>query len=98
MSAAHVSRDAQHVVGGRDTVAVCVEQSLLNEVNGDVCDVYADPAPLEFDRSVNRGSATAEGVQDYVTLTAARRDDALKQFYRLLCRVAQPLARLRVQG
>jgi len=47
LSAIRVSRDAKNVVGRCDVLAVGVNQAFLDQVDGDVGDVYTDPVSIE---------------------------------------------------
>jgi hypothetical protein len=68
-----------------------VFQAALNQRDGEVRYVYADPPAAEFLRGVDRGAAAAERVEHHVAGVAARGQDAFKQGDGLLCGIAKPL-------
>jgi hypothetical protein len=57
-----VDRDRVH-----DLLAVCVAEAVRDEVDGDVGDVYADPATTEPLGRIDRGPTPAERVEHPVT-------------------------------
>ena len=73
--------------------AVGVLQAVLDEGNGQVRHINADPVAAEFLGGVNRRAAAAERVEHHVAGIAAGLDDPLQQRHRLLrrsSRIAQP--------
>ena len=88
---------ADDLVGGQ-FVAEGVLQAVLDEVDGQVGDVDADPAALQAFGHGHRGAAAAEGVQDHVAFVAAGPDDALQQGFRLLGGVAEAFFGLGIDG
>lgn len=56
----------------------CVTQPALNEADGKMCYVYADPCPAKLFGGMNRGSASAEWIEDGISLVAAGFDDPFK--------------------
>ena len=69
--------------------AVGVLQAVLDERNGQLRHVNADPVAAEFLGGVNRRAAAAERVQHHVAGIAAGLDDPLQQRHGLLRRVAE---------
>ena len=69
----------------RPTCAEGVFEPFLDERNGEVRDVYADPLAVELLRGVNGCAATAERVEHHVAFVAAGGNDAFQQGQRLLC-------------
>src|SRR5690606_25071521 len=67
-------------------VLVRVPQARTDQVDGEMCDINADPAALELLCSVNRGAAAAEGIGHGVPRVAAGGNDALQESDRLLSR------------
>ena len=68
-----------------------VFEPFLDERNGEVRDVYADPFAFEFLRGVNGCAAAAEWIKNHVTFIAAGFDDALQKRERLLRGIAERL-------
>src|SRR5690349_2554503 len=77
---------------------VGVSQPLADQIDGQICNVNADPLPAKFLGSINGGAAPAERVQNNVTFTTRGRDDALQQSKRLLSRISKSFARTGVNG
>ena len=75
--------------------AVGVLQAVLDEGNGELRHVNADPVAAEFLGGVNGRAAAAERVQHHVAGIAAGLDDPLQQRHRLLRRVAETFLGLR---
>src|SRR3990167_1386264 len=73
----HGGRFADHLVFRR--IAEGVQETVLHEGDGQVGDVYSDPPPLEALGYGDGSPAAAEGVEDEITLFAARVDDALQK-------------------
>jgi len=65
-----VHRLADGLVGGGDLGAELVAQALLDQGDGQVGDVNADPAAAQLLRRGDGGAAAAEGVQHHVALLA----------------------------
>src|ERR1035437_692484 len=84
MGSPHVPRDSQHVVRSRDGVFVGVQQTLLDEVDGDIGDVDTYPPPLETHSRVDGGTTTAEWIKNDVALIATGRNNAFHQLEWLL--------------
>src|SRR5207253_59494 len=74
-----VKRDgfADDFVGLLDLRPVGVLESVLDEVDREVCDVDADPTTPQRLCRCDRGPAAAEGVKHRVSFVAARGDDSL---------------------
>ena len=73
--------------------AVGVLQAVLDEGNGELRHVNADPVATEFLGGVNRRAAAAERIQHHVAGIAAGLDDPLQQRHGLLRRVAETFVR-----
>ena len=66
-----------------------VAQALLDQADGEVGDVDADPLPPELLRRVDGGAAAAERVEHHVAGVGGGGDDALEQGEGLLGGVAE---------
>ncbi|MCU1247701.1 MAG: hypothetical protein JWQ49_730 [Edaphobacter sp.] len=62
----YVGRFADDFVGLANVVGEGVVEARLDEADGEVGDVDADPAAVEFLRDLDGGAAAAEGIEDYV--------------------------------
>jgi hypothetical protein len=71
-----VGRLANDGVGVANLVAEGVAESLLDEADGEMGDVDADPAAVEALRDLNGGAAAAEGIEDEVAFVGTGADDA----------------------
>jgi hypothetical protein len=69
-----------------------IAEAVFDECDGEVCDVDADPASVEFLGGDDGGAAAAEGVEDGIALVAGGLNNAFQQGERLLRRVAEALA------
>ena len=72
-------------------IAKRIFEPSLDEIDGEIGDINANPSPPEFVRRVNGGPAAAEGIEDDVALVGARFDDAFEERLRFLCRIAEAL-------
>jgi hypothetical protein len=81
-----VLRDAVDVV--RDARKRVLEAP-LDQCNGKMRDVDADPLPAEFFRGMNGGAAAAKGIEDDVAGVGGGGDDAFEQRDGLLRGVAE---------
>jgi len=75
---------AYDVVGGFDLGAKCVGEAFLDEADGEVGDVDADPAAAEALGYLNGGAAAAEGVEDHVAFVGTGFEDAFEERERFL--------------
>ena len=75
-----------------------VLEAALDEADGEVGDVYADPAAAELLGGVGCRPAAAEGIEDEVAGVAAGQEDAFKEGERLLGGVAQAFLGLGTNG
>ena len=82
---------ADDLVGGFDLGAEGVGEALLDEADGEVGDVDADPAAVEALRDLDGGAAAAEGVEDEVALVGTGFDDAFEKGFGFLSGVAEAL-------
>ncbi len=73
-------------------------QALLDEGDGEMRNVDADPAAVQALGHVQGGAAAAEGVQHQVAFVAAGSDDALQQGFGLLGGVAEAFFGLGIDG
>src|SRR5487761_76915 len=71
--------------------AVRIYETMLDEADGEIRDVDADPAAAKLLRRGHRGAATAEGVEDDITNVGSGAEDPLKERDRLLGRITQIL-------
>jgi hypothetical protein len=90
LSALHVRGRADDLVRA-EIVGMVVPQAALHKVDGQIGKVNSDPAPLQPFGNRNGRSTAAEGIENDVTLVAARSDDALKKLFRFLLRIPEPL-------
>ena len=81
-------------VGFGDVGAEGVGEADLDEVDGEVCDVDADPAAVEFLGGGDGGAAAAEGVHDNIARVRGRFDDAFEKGFGFLRGIAQALCRM----
>ena len=81
-----------------DLRAEGVGEALLDEADGEVGDVDADPAAVEALRDLDGGAAAAEGVEDEVAFVGTGFDDAFEEGFGLLGGVAETLLGLGVDG
>ena len=86
------------LVRSLDGLAELVVQTLLDEADGEVGDVDADPAAIEALRGGDGSAATAEGIENYVAFVGAGLDDAFEQGFGLLRWVAEALLGLGVEA
>ena len=93
-----VGRFAYDFVGGFDFGAEGVGEALLDEADGEVGNVDADPAAVEALGYLNGGAAAAEGVEDEVAFVGAGFDDAFEEGFGFLGGVAEALLGLGVDG
>ena len=89
---------ADDLVGLANVGAVGVVEAGFDEADGEMGDVDANPAAVEFLRDLNGGAAAAEGVEDYVAFGRGDSEDALEQGFWLLGRIAEALLSLGVDG
>ena len=89
---------ADHVVGGFDLGAEGVGEALLDEADGEVGDVDADPAAVEALRDLDGGAAAAEGIENDVAFVGTGFDDAFEEGFGFLGGVAETLLGLGVDG
>ncbi len=68
-----------------------VAQALLDQRDGKVRDVDADPSAPEFLSRVNGGAAATEGVKHHVAFIGGGGDNALKQREGLFGRIPEAL-------
>jgi hypothetical protein len=73
-----------------------IAKSFCHDAAGCRRNVDSDPLPPEILGGDQRSPAATEGVEYNVVGIAARADDALEKCQWLLCRVAKPLHRLRI--
>ena len=66
-------------MGGELHVREGVAQALLDQADGEVGDVDADPMPPEFLRRMDGGAAAAERVEHHVAGVGGGVDDAFEQ-------------------
>ena len=90
-----VDRFADDFVGSANRITEGVVEAFLDQTDGEVGDVDADPTPAKFLGGVHRGAATAERVEDEIVGVAAGRDDPFEQGDGLLRRVAEAFSGLR---
>ena len=79
---------ADDLIGGQ-LRAEGVVQALLDQGDGQMRDVNADPAPFQPLGHGDGGAAAAEGVQDHIAFVAGGIDNALQQRLGLLGGVAE---------
>ena len=70
-----------------------VGEALLDEADGEVGDVDADPAAVEALRDLDGGAAAAEGIENEVAFVGAGFDDAFEEGFGFLGGVAEALLR-----
>jgi hypothetical protein len=56
-----------------------IEEAALDEIDGEVRDIYGDPLATGLLRRVSRCAAAAKGIKDDIAGVAAGGDDALKE-------------------
>ncbi len=66
LGSCQVGRFADNLVGFSYLRAEGIIEPILDEADGEVGDVDADPAAVEFLGDLDGGAAAAEGVEDYV--------------------------------
>ena len=88
-----VGRLANYVVGGFDLRAEGIGEALLDESDGQVGNVDADPAAVEPLRDLNGGAAAAEGIEDQIAFVGTGFEDAFEQGFGLLGGVAEAFIR-----
>src|SRR5580704_3482285 len=71
-----------------------VFQTPLNQVNGEMSDIDADPATVQLLRGVDGGAAAAERIENQIAFVGGGGNDAFKQREGLLGRVAEVLMSL----
>src|ERR1700686_1618278 len=81
-----------------DLFAERIPQPALDQIDGEIGDIDADPFAPEFLRRVNGGAASAKWIEHDIPRIAARADDAFEKGLRFLCREAETLLSLRVDG
>ena len=75
----YVGGFADNLVCGADFGAVGVVEAGLDEADGEVGDVDADPAAVELLGDLDGGAAAAEGVEDYVAFVGTAADNPFEQ-------------------
>ena len=88
----HVGGFADDLVRLADFGTVGVVEAGLDEADGEVGDVDADPATVEFLGDLDGGAAAAEGIKDDVAFVGGGFEDALEEQFRLLGGIAQAFA------
>jgi hypothetical protein len=68
-----------------------IAQALLDQRDGEMRDVDADPLALELLGGVNGGAAAAERVEHHVAFVRGDREDALEEREGLFCRIPEAL-------
>ena len=94
----YVGGFADDLVCFADVGAVGVVEAGLDEADGEVGDVDADPAAVEFLGDLNGGSAAAEGVEDYVAFVGGGAEDAFEESFGFLGGIAETFLSLGVDG
>jgi hypothetical protein len=92
LSARQINRFADHLIRFAYGFAECVVKPLLDESDGKMRDVDADPSAVEALGNLHGGAAAAEGIENNVTLVGAGFDDAIKQGLWLLSWIAEALS------
>ena len=91
-----ICRLANYVIGLLDLRAKGIGEALLDEADGEVGNVDADPAAIEALRDLDGGAAAAERVEDYVAFVGTGFDDAFEEGFGLLGGIAEALLGLRL--
>ena len=87
LCAAKVGRVAQFLK--LQILAERIAQPALDQIDGEIGDINADPLPPGLLCRVYRRAATAERVEHHVAFVAARGNDAFQQSQWLLRRIAE---------
>jgi hypothetical protein len=80
---------ANDFVGLFDFGAVAIGEALLDEADGEVGDINANPAAIKALGGLDGGAATTEGIKDEVSLVGAGFEDAFEEGFGLLGGVAE---------
>jgi hypothetical protein len=68
---------------------VGIVEPLLDQADGQVCDVDPDPVPLELLGRCDGRSAAAKRIEDEIAFVRAGQDDPFEQSFRLLRGIAE---------
>lgn len=74
-----------------------IDQPAADETDGKMCDINADPTPIQFLRRMNGRATTAERVKNKITLIGGGSNDSLKKRQRFLGRVTESFLSLGVK-